>query len=42
LLGALAGDEREVWWVHGARNGAEHAEARELLSRLPAARLHVR
>jgi ferredoxin-NADP reductase/MOSC domain-containing protein YiiM/ferredoxin len=47
MLGALAraGSEREVWWVHGARNGAEHAfaaEARELLSRLPAARSHVR
>jgi ferredoxin len=34
-----------VWWVHGARSAAEHAfaaEARELLSRLPAARSHVR
>ena len=29
--------QREVWWCHGARNGAEHpfaAEARELLGRL--------
>jgi ferredoxin-NADP reductase/MOSC domain-containing protein YiiM len=47
MLGALAraGGERRVWWVHGARSGAEHAfatEARELLSRLPAARSHVR
>jgi ferredoxin-NADP reductase/MOSC domain-containing protein YiiM len=47
MLGALArtGSEREVWWVHGARSGAEHAfaaEARDLLSRLPAARSHVR
>jgi ferredoxin-NADP reductase/MOSC domain-containing protein YiiM len=47
MLGALAraGSERAVWWVHGARNGAGHAfaaEARELLSRLPAARSHVR
>jgi ferredoxin-NADP reductase/MOSC domain-containing protein YiiM len=42
---ALAGNGRAVWWVHGARNGAEHAfaaEARGLLSRLPAARSHVR
>jgi ferredoxin-NADP reductase/MOSC domain-containing protein YiiM len=47
MLGALAqaGSERAVWWVHGARRGAEHsfaAEARELLSRLAAARSHVR
>ena len=47
MLGALtrAQSERPLWWVHGARNGAEHAfaaEARELLSRLPAARSHVR
>jgi ferredoxin-NADP reductase len=47
MLGALARaeSEREVWWVHGARSAAEHAfaaEARELLSRLPAARSHVR
>jgi hypothetical protein len=25
MLDALAGDDREVWWMHGARNGAEHA-----------------
>jgi ferredoxin-NADP reductase/MOSC domain-containing protein YiiM len=47
MLGALArtGSERAVWWFHGARNGAEHAfaaEARDLLSTLPAARSHVR
>jgi ferredoxin-NADP reductase/MOSC domain-containing protein YiiM len=47
MLGALAraGSERPVWWVHGARSGAEHsfaAEARDLLARLPAARSHVR
>jgi ferredoxin-NADP reductase/MOSC domain-containing protein YiiM/ferredoxin len=47
MLGALArtGSERAVWWIHGARNGAEHAfasEARELLSELPTARSHVR
>jgi ferredoxin-NADP reductase/MOSC domain-containing protein YiiM len=47
MLGALAhaGSGRAVWWVHGARSGGEHAfaaEARELLSRLPAARSHVR
>src|SRR3954451_1174123 len=47
MLGALAraGSERSVWWVHGARSGVEHAfaaEARELVTRLPAARSHVR
>src|SRR5918992_6183711 len=47
MLGALtrAESERPLWWVHGARSGAEHAfaaEARELLSTLPAARSHVR
>jgi ferredoxin-NADP reductase/MOSC domain-containing protein YiiM/ferredoxin len=47
MLGALAraGRERPVWWIHGARSGAEHsfaAEARELLARLPAGRSHVR
>ena len=32
---------RQVWWVHGARDGAEHpfaAEARGLLAQLPGAR----
>ena len=47
MLGALAqaDSERAVWWVHGARDGVEHAfagEARELVSGLPAARSHVR
>jgi ferredoxin-NADP reductase len=47
MLGALAqaGSPRPMWWVHGARNGDEHAfaaEARALLSSLPAARSHVR
>jgi ferredoxin-NADP reductase/MOSC domain-containing protein YiiM len=47
MLGALARacSERPLWWVHGARSGAEHAfatEARDLLSTLPAARSHVR
>ena len=37
--------EREVWWIHGARNGTEHAfrgEASSHLARLPRARSHVR
>jgi len=47
MLGALAGSgsDRPVWWIHGARSSAEHNfahEARELASKLPAARLHVR
>jgi ferredoxin-NADP reductase/MOSC domain-containing protein YiiM len=47
MLGALAenANKRAVWWIHGARNGAEHAfaaETRELLTRLPTARKHVR
>ena len=36
-----SGSSREVWWLHGARNRAEHPfaqEARELLSQLPGAR----
>ena len=35
---ASAGSSRPVWWVHSARNGAEHAfkeEARRLLAQLP-------
>ncbi len=40
MLHALAGQRsmREVWWVHGARNGSEHpfaAEVRRLLAGLP-------
>jgi ferredoxin-NADP reductase len=47
MLGALARarSQRPIWWVHGARSGAEHAfaaEARDLLSRLPSAQSHVR
>ena len=32
MLHALvqAGSTREVWWMHGARNGAEHAFAAEV------------
>ncbi len=46
MLDALAAErsEREVWWIHGARNGREHAfaaEVRALLGRLPNARAHV-
>jgi ferredoxin-NADP reductase/MOSC domain-containing protein YiiM len=42
---SAAASEREVWWIHGARNRAEHAfadEARRHLAALPAARSHVR
>jgi ferredoxin len=47
MLGALARarSRRAVWWVHGARSGADHAfaaAAAERLSALPAARSHVR
>ncbi|MBI3217174.1 MAG: MOSC domain-containing protein [Mycobacterium sp.] len=40
MLHALAAAEsaREIWWLYGARNGADHpfaAEVRELLDRLP-------
>lgn len=46
MLHSLAGSqpEREVWWVHGARDGAEHtfkSEAERLLSQLPHSRSHV-
>jgi ferredoxin-NADP reductase/MOSC domain-containing protein YiiM len=46
MLHALveAGSQREVWWLHGARNRAEEpfaAEARSLLARLPRTHLHV-
>jgi ferredoxin-NADP reductase/MOSC domain-containing protein YiiM len=36
---------REIWWLHTARSGDEHAfasEARALVARLPHGRLHVR
>jgi len=47
MLGALveAQSRRPVWWVHGARGGAQHAfahEARALVAALPGARSHVR
>ena len=43
MLQALAQEhsDREIWWLHGARNGREHsfaAEARALLASLPNAR----
>jgi MOSC domain-containing protein YiiM/ferredoxin-NADP reductase len=46
MLHALAdsGSRREVWWLHGARNSAEHpfaAEVRDLLARLPHARAEI-
>ena len=46
MLQALAAEhsDREIWWVHGARNQAEHpfaAEAQALLASLPNARSHV-
>ena len=46
MLQALAQErsDREIWWLHGARNGREHpfaAEARALLTSLPNARAHV-
>jgi ferredoxin-NADP reductase/MOSC domain-containing protein YiiM len=46
MLNALsaARSDREVWWLHGARNGGEHAFAREtraLLASLPNVHAHV-
>jgi len=46
MLEALAQQrsDREIWWLHGARNGREQsfgAEARGLLASLPNARAHV-
>jgi len=46
MLHALvgAGSEREVWWLHGARNSREHpfaAEVAALLARLPHARVEI-
>jgi ferredoxin-NADP reductase/MOSC domain-containing protein YiiM/ferredoxin len=41
---AAARSVREVWWLHGARNGPEDAfaaEARRLLAMLPGGRSHV-
>jgi ferredoxin-NADP reductase/MOSC domain-containing protein YiiM len=47
MLHALAaeGSQREIWWVHGARNSAEHAfaaEAQALLKLLPQGHSHIR
>jgi ferredoxin-NADP reductase len=47
MLQALAATSspREVWWVHGARNGREHtfrAEVRQLLAQMPNGFAHVR
>ena len=47
MLEALAAQQstREVWWIHSARNGAEHAfrlEAASLVARLARGRSHVR
>jgi ferredoxin-NADP reductase len=39
-----AESQREIWWLHGTRDRAEHAfvaEIRELLDRLPHSRSHV-
>lgn len=47
MLHALAAGEpgREVWWIYGAHDGAEHpfaAEARTLLDTLPRSHSHIR
>ena len=47
MLTELASQEsqREVWWVHGARNGREHAfraEVRQQVGRLHNGHMHVR
>jgi ferredoxin-NADP reductase/MOSC domain-containing protein YiiM/ferredoxin len=46
MLQALAEEhsDREIWWLHGARNSRDHsfaAEARVLLASLPTVRTHV-
>ena len=41
---AAAGSRRDVWWIHGARNNAEHALAAEvqgLLKLLPRGHSHI-
>jgi ferredoxin-NADP reductase/MOSC domain-containing protein YiiM/ferredoxin len=41
---AEAHSERQIWWLHGARNGRDHvfaAEARALIASLPNARSHL-
>jgi ferredoxin-NADP reductase/MOSC domain-containing protein YiiM/ferredoxin len=47
MLHALAAERsaREIWWLHGARDGREHAfaaEVRTLLASLPNAHSHIR
>jgi ferredoxin-NADP reductase len=47
MLDALrvTGSRRDVWWIHGARSGAEHAfddEVRRHVAALPRARSHIR
>src|SRR5205807_1251842 len=47
MLHALAANAspRQVWWIHGARNGREHPfarEVRDLQAKLPHVRSHVR
>ncbi|MGO4128120.1 MOSC domain-containing protein [Inquilinus sp. YAF38] len=42
---AAAASPREVWWVHGARDGGDHPfaeEARRLLAGLPRSHSHIR
>jgi ferredoxin-NADP reductase/MOSC domain-containing protein YiiM len=46
MLHALvaSGSSRQVWWLHGARDGGENpfaAECRELLDQLPGSQFHV-
>ena len=46
MLHALAAEQspREIWWLHGGRNGTEHpfaAEVRSLLEVLPAGRSYI-
>jgi ferredoxin-NADP reductase len=41
---AAAKSPREIWWIHGARNGGEHpfaTEARALLGALPRGHSHI-
>lgn len=41
---AAARSQREIWWIHGARNGVEHSfaeESRSLLKQLPRGRRYV-
>lgn len=41
---AATQSNRPLWWLHGARNGAEHpfaAESRDLLTQLPGSQSHI-